>query len=220
MEKEIRITGTGHCSIAPDAVSVRYSIVSRNSDYKEAVKLAKSRQQKATKALVAAGIPKNDITTSDFSVSSEKKEIEKYGVRKYIFDCYAVHHSFEVVFDLNMNLLEKVISGIAASCSDPNLSIRFFVKDAGKVRSMLLASAAKDAHSSAKVLCDSLGVKLGELISINYSWSEFDIYSKTSYRACEEISDACSTPEIKPSDINLSDTATFVWAIGEKTNSK
>lgn len=220
MQKEIRITGTGHCSIAPDAVSVKYSIISRNSDYKEAMKMAKSRQQKATKALVAAGIPKDDITTSDFSVSSETKEIEKYGVRKYVFDCYVVRHRFEIVFDLNLTLLEKVISGIATSCSDPNLSVHFFVKDAGKVRNMLLASAAKDAHSSAKVLCDSLGVGLGELISINYSWSEFDIYSKTSYSVCEEKVCGCSAPEITPSDIDLSDTVTFVWAIKEKKNSK
>lgn len=54
-----------------------------------------------------------------------------------------------------------------------------------------------------------------------YNWyQKGGVCLKTSYRACEEISDACSTPEIKPSDINLSDTATFVWAIGEKTNSK
>lgn len=57
-------------------------------------------------------------------------------------------------------------------------------------------------------------------VSKNYSWSEFDIYSKTSYSVCEEKVSGCSAPEITPSDIDLSDTVTFVWAIEEKKNSK
>lgn len=67
----------------------------------------------------------------------------------------------------------------------------------------------------AEILCDASGAKLGNLIAIDYNWGELDIYSHTRFDCCEEAMapmKACSI-DIDPEDIDVSDTATFVWEL-------
>ena len=95
------------------------------------------------------------------------------------------------------------------------MSIAFTVKDATAISEEMLRSAATNAQQKAQVLCDASGVKMGDLIAIDYSWGELDIYSHTRYDCCEE---ACAPMiskaiDIDPEDIDVSDTATFVWEI-------
>ena len=90
MERTVTIRGTGHFKGAPDAVCVSFSIVSRNSEYAEAMKLSASRQKKLIKALGQANFKAKDLKTTDFSVRTETKELDRYGVKKYVFDCYAI----------------------------------------------------------------------------------------------------------------------------------
>ena len=90
------------------------------------------------------------------------------------------------------------------------------MKDATAINEDMLRSAAANAKRKAEILCDASGVTLGELIAIDYNWGELDIYSHTKYDYCE---DALMAPpvgapiEMEPDDIDVSDTATFVWEI-------
>ena len=59
-------------------------------------------------------------------------------------------------------------------------------------------------------------VALVDLLSSDYNWGELNIYSDTRY----EMSDDCiaapmlaKSIEIEPDDIDISDSATFVWEI-------
>lgn len=57
---------------------------------------------------------------------------------------------------------------------------------------------------------------MGDLIAIDYNWGELDIYSHTHYDCCEDAIPpmmACKSIDIEPDDIDVSDTATFVWEI-------
>ena len=69
----------------------------------------------------------------------------------------------------------------------------------------------------AEILCQASGAKLGELISIDYSWGEINVYSDTGYgveRSCMMKADAClSDIDIEPDDVKVKDTVTFVWEI-------
>ena len=58
-------------------------------------------------------------------------------------------------------------------------------------------------------------MKLGELLKIDYSWQELDIYSNTRYAMEEKCMamDSAIGMDINPDDIDVSDSATFVWAI-------
>ena len=79
----------------------------------------------------------------------------------------------------------------------------------------MLRSAASNAKRKAEILCDASGVTMGELISIDYNWGELDIYSHTCYNSCEDVMPimARGAVDIDPEDIDVTDTATFVWEI-------
>lgn len=56
------------------------------------------------------------------------------------------------------------------------------------------------------------------LLSIDYNWGELNVYSNTRYDMAEDCLVApmmarCAEIDIEPDDIDISDTATFVWEI-------
>ena len=212
MERTVTICGTGCFSGAPDSVRVSFRMVSRNRDYAEAMKLSAIRQKNLAEALAKVGFDEKDLKTSDFSVRTENKEQERYGCKKYVFDCYAIAQSLSLSFDMDHKRLGAVLGVISESCSDPSLSVSFFVKDQNAVTRAILSSASKDARQAAEVLCESQGVGLGELVSISYDWSELDVYSGTRYSPNVEVCGE-GMPEINPQDVKVSDTVRFVWRI-------
>ena len=57
-------------------------------------------------------------------------------------------------------------------------------------------------------------VKMAE--AARYNWGELDVYSRTRFDCCEEAMApmmAAKAIDIDPDDIDVSDTATFVWEI-------
>ena len=59
-------------------------------------------------------------------------------------------------------------------------------------------------------------MKLGQLLIIDYNWDELNVYSDTKYkfdeRSFRELS-AIPSMDIEPDNIDVQDTATFVWEI-------
>ena len=134
------------------------------------------------------------------------------------FDGYVCTHRLKVEFDFAPDLLGKALSTISASLADPQLDVAFTVKDKDAVNEELLSNAAKNAKKKAEVLCSASGAALGKLITIDYNWSDINIFSKVDLRmedTCEMALPTAILPpiDIQPNDINVSDTATFVWEI-------
>lgn len=90
------------------------------------------------------------------------------------------------------------------------------MKDSTAINEEMLRSATINAKRKAEILCEASGVKLGDLIAIDYNWGELDIYSHTRFDCCEEAMAPmmkAKAIDIDPDDIDVSDTATFVWEI-------
>lgn len=62
-----------------------------------------------------------------------------------------------------------------------NQSPRFYCLDPSAVNKELLKSATVNAREKAEILCEASGVKLGELLTIDYNWGELNIISHTDY---------------------------------------
>ena len=80
---------------------------------------------------------------------------------------------------------------------------------------MILQDAAQNARRKAEVLCAATGVKLGQLLDVNYNWGEIDLYAQTKYSAGDCLAATCAPCdiEIDPDDIQAGDSVTFVWEI-------
>lgn len=213
MQKTITVRGTGHATAKPDCVHILFRLVNRDMEYHSAMEAAAYDLVALKSALTLADISSDDLKTTDFSIKTDRSYSSKD--EKYHFEGYAVHHNFKIVIDFDKERLGKILDAITSSCTDPDLSIKFTVKDPSAIKNKLFQTAAENARNIADALCKGSGVSLGELVSINYSWQEVDFYSHTDYSpgCADGVLADCAPPEITPDDIEASDSVTFVWTL-------
>ena len=218
MEKLITVKGVGNATAKPDLVVLSLGLETTSLDYDQCVKLSGERDELVKAAVVESGLPKDSVKTSNFGISSEYRSVkDKNGNYRSVFDCWKCSHDLKVEFPLDIKLLTTVLHNIAKSKADCKVEVNFTLSDSGAIETALLESAAKNARKKAETLCAALGAKLGELVKIDYNWTEIDIYSRTRYDSgliCSSSVSECAAPEIDPEDIKLNDNATFVWQIG------
>lgn len=216
MTKTITVKGVGKVSVKPDYVIISLTLELINKEYEKAMNIASEQIDNLNKTLNDVGFEKEDLKTTNFNVRTHyESERDSEGNYKQVFAGYLVIHDLKVSFDFDMTKLAKTLTAISKCISQPNLSIRFTVKDPDAVNEELLISATKNAKRKAKTLCKAANAKLGELKTIDYNWGQLNIYSDTSYDIEYKVLavERESNIEIVPDDINASDTATFVWEI-------
>lgn len=216
MERLITVNGIGNVNIKPDLIIINMELVSHKYDYEETMKLATDSVSKLEKAIEEAGFNKKELKTTSFNIrTSYKSYYDENKNYKNKFDGYICEQGLKLQFDLDMQVLSKVLTAITKSGVEPRLNIRFSVKDKDKVNEELLINATENARRKAEVLAKASKVNLGKLVTINYNWSEVGIYSKTTYEMENKslVMEEAYAPNIEPDDIELSDTATFVWEI-------
>ena len=86
---------------------------------------------------------------------------------------------------------------------------------------MLLSNAIQDAMKKDSIIAKAAGVKLGEIIYINYSWVDFGFHTRSYYIEDGGFCKCCAAPEtgfrydidIEPEDIDRSDNVTIVYSL-------
>lgn len=216
MERLITVKGVGNINVKPDLIVITMDLVSHEYSYEDTMELATNSVDALEKAIERVGFNKKDLKTTRFDISTKYKsyydENNKY---KSEFDGYACEQGLKLQFDLDMNMLSKVLTAITKSGVNPTINIRFSVKNKEKVSEELLIDATENARRKAEILTKASKVNLGRLVSIDYNWSELNIYSNIEYEMESKIisEEKAYAPDIEPDDINLSDTVAFVWEI-------
>lgn len=220
MERTITIKGVGKMKVNPDLVILNIIVDSKEKKYSDAVEKAARKKEKLDNALVLVGIKKDEIKTSNYTVRTNYVFInDKKNQSKRQFDGYTCEHKLKVSFDYDMKTLANVLESISNCFSEPQFDIVFTVKDKDAVNEELLSIAAKNAKKKAEILCEASGAKLGKLATINYNWSDINIFSRPPIRFDDtaELSvpklNAAASINIQPDSIDVSDSATFVWEI-------
>lgn len=220
MQRTITVKGIGKASARPDLIVISMSLETRDRQYDEAMNLAAENNQKLTDAFVAIGFKKEDVKTTSFNVRTEYQSVkDRNGNYRQEFIGFLVSHSLKIEFALDVPRLSAVLSAAVACRSNPQIGIAFTVKNATALNEEMLRSATANAKRKAEILCEAAGVSLGGLISIDYNWGELDIRSDTRYSMADECFAApmeAKSIEIEPDDIDVSDTATFVWEIKQE----
>lgn len=219
MEKSrtIRVTGRGNLKVHPDMTRITIELTDVYPEYGETLQQA-ARQTEALKELLARfGFASSELKTLRFSVDTETERYEEDDVYKTRFVGYRFTHVLKVEFDSDNRRLGKIVYALAKSPLDPEFHLSYTVKDPETVKNRLLGKAVKDAREKANVLTSAAGVTLGDMLSIDYSWSEMRFEERP--LECLESRMMCAAPEescnldIEPDDIQASDTVTVVWEI-------
>lgn len=216
MGKTITVKGVGKASARPDYVVLSMVLETNHIDYDKAMDMAAEHIQNLNETLEGIGFEKGSVKTTNFNVRTDyEREKDHFGNYKSVFNGYEVTHNLKLAFDFSMDRLAQALSAIAGCMSHPQLSVAFTIKDATAINEEMLRSATANAKRKAEILCEASGVTLGDLVAIDYNWGELDIYSHTRYDCCEDAMPmmACKSIDIDPDDVDVSDTATFVWEI-------
>lgn len=217
MNRTITIKGVGKLSLKPDQTVVSLVLKNVCQNYDAAMAEAANDLNRLREAVFKIGFKKDDLKTTSFDVGAEREnERDKNGNYRWRFVGYRVTHALKLEFPFDTKLLSAVLGAIADCIADPELDVRFTVKNREAVNEALLESACRNAKSKAEILTKASGAELGELVSIDYNWGELHFYSPTCYRADDECMIKAASPgsiEIEPDDIDVSDSVTFVWEI-------
>ena len=218
MERQIRVTGKGKISVAPDLIRIDISAEGVYKTYEETLKKSAEQTGILRKTIEKAGLDPKDLKTTRFNIDSEYKTwYDKNDNYKKKFIGYKYEHRTYIKFPNDNNQLGRILYELSANNIEAEFSIHHTVKDIEKVKNELLAKAIEDSKIKAEVLSKAAGVRLGEIVSINYSWDELEIsselvdglmYSKTSRQATPSFD-----IDIEADDIDVEDTVTIVWEI-------
>ncbi len=217
MDRTIAVTGTGSLRVKPDQAELAMELEAKDKDYQRSVALSSEQLEEVTRALTAVGFAKEELKTSAFQVRADYRgEHDDKGNYIQVFDGYACHFSMKLSFDLDRKRLGETISAIGGCRAKPDLNIRFTVKEPEAVNARLLQAAADNARRKAELLCAASGVKLGQLQRIEYNWEDTPVYSRTAVNADRAVMPMMKNAfraEMTPEDIELSDSAAFIWEI-------
>ncbi|MBD3879856.1 MAG: SIMPL domain-containing protein [Quinella sp. 1Q5] len=214
--RRIHIKGTGNATQAPDQIVLSLTLAAQNKEYSAALRIGSQQVEMLREAIVEAGFKANDLKTVNFDVRAvyENEEIKEGKSTRYqkTFVGFECRHDLKLTFDLNNDKLNVAIDTIAASLAQPKISIAFTIKDVDAFNDKILKAAAKDAKHKAKLLCAAMGVNLGKLINVDYSWDEINV--RREIVICQETPTAAKTSfNFQPDDIKASDTVDFLWEI-------
>lgn len=223
MERKITVKGIGHVTAIPDYVIIYISIDATNKKYDKAVEETAERINRLSNALVEAGFENDSLKTVDFKVRTETSYRKNM---KAVIEGFTCANRMKLAFDFDGKKLSKAIDAITNCVSEPRLNITFTVKDEEAIKDELLKSAGTNARRRAEILCEAAGGKLGNLITVDYNWKSFNIFSPTKFdnnrtAVLDPMADDCcllaapmmAPKTIQPDNIDLNDDAIFVWEI-------
>ena len=215
MNRTITVKGTGTVRAVPDMTVVTFTLRCTDPDYARAAEKADLQLAALRTAFAPLGFDKDALKSTDYRVSAEYEGVpDEHGVYRNVFRGYTCTHGLRLSFDSDAERLSSVLAAVAASVAEPDLQIRFLVKDPDSVRKQLLRDAAENARKSAEVLADACGVRLGTLLSVSCGVRDEEIVSGTTFSAdAAGCMKARAAVYFAPEEAEITDTAVFVWEI-------
>ena len=220
MERIIRVTGKGRISVAPDTIKLYITAEGVSKEYDKAVSKSAEETNLVRDAISRAGLDPKELKTSWFNVDSEYERYrDKNDDLKRRFVGYKYTHRMNLMFPNDNAILGKVLYELANCPVKVEFSIEHTVKDTESIKNELIGKAVSDSKVKAENLTKAAGVKLGDIISIDYSWGRMEIYSnyidKMAITSAKCLADSSTgyDIDIEAEDIDVEDTVTVVWEI-------
>lgn len=215
MEKTIRVIGTGTAESTPDTIEISVDFESLSALYANSMAENNRKVNVLNQGLSGLGLPKTAKTGRFSVVRSTESYTDANKTHRTRFVGYTTTQAMTIRFDLDMKKLNEVLTLLANCEIHSDFKIRFTLKEPSRLHDEILRSAAITAKRQAAILAETSGCTLGELISIDYSWSKVNVYANSEYELSESrmMSNMMMDAEFEPEDIKAQDTVTFVWTI-------
>ena len=221
--RTVTVQGVGKVSAPVDTVELSFCLWARDKDYDAALSAASSKVERLEQALCAADFPAADFQTVGFHVNTEYESVcDEKGNCQSVFAGYRCSYDQQLRFAFDAARLGVALAAVAESKSEPELQVHFTVREPEKLETALLQAAADSARIRAELLCAASGCRLGELQKIEYDVNRLSFLSETRMELdCMPLAMGSAkakrslSANFRPQDVELQDTAVFVWEIRE-----
>lgn len=191
MERTINVVKTVQESLPPDTVEISLCAAAEDKRYSSAVSSAERAAAAVVTALKAAGFSEVKMC----GVTADKIQNGKT-------DCYRASKTFKLTFAYDAQKLAEALDAISeCPCTH---RIGFLLKSKEHT-GRLMQKAVIEARESAQVLANAAGVKLGELVKLDYCTAP---QGGRVFAMRAEVFDT-----VEPQSVALSETVNCTWAI-------
>lgn len=164
LARAVTVSGQGEATGAPDRARLSMAVEARNLD----LRIAEAEVNKVVRAyladLKALGLKDEDINTAGYSVNPEYDWVDN----QQKFRGYLARRQIELTVRKLDQLGDVLLKATKAGVNQMNPAVLESSKQKDIERSAL-ARAADDAQQQARVLAETLGLKLGPARSVNSS---------------------------------------------------
>ena len=221
MDRIIRVTGKGQISVKPDLIRLMLTLEDTRETYEATLEQSGKQVELLKDCFEQVGFQRTDLKTLNFHVDTEYESYQDEDKSwKQRFKGYKFIHSMKIEFDADNKRLGQVLYALAHAAVRPEFRINYTIKDTEAAKNQLHGKAISDSKEKARVLTEAAGVKLGEIVTIDYSWDEIAFVAEPMRKnmLAMGVSSARNSDsyniDIEPDNINVSDTVTVVWQIG------
>jgi len=153
----ISVTGSATTTVKPDKVILSLGVQTTNNTAKTALDSNSKSMNTVLEALLAAGVKRNETSTSSFNVSPNYK----YSQGRNIITGFTVTNSLQIESSKIANVSEWLDTAISAGTNTVN-SIDFTQSDKklAEIKNGLIKLAIDDAKAKANFAASTLGLKV------------------------------------------------------------
>lgn len=219
MQRTITVKGGAEVSARPDYVVLSMTLEAHAEEYDGAMELAAVQLDGLRDSLDSIGFERDCFKTTNFNVRTDYQHVQDANGNYYNkFNGFVCSHNLKLEFDFETSRMSRALSAVTNCLANPQLSVAFTVKDPNAISEELLRKATVSARKRAEILSESAGVRLGQLLSIDYNYAGQGLVSNTMFSVADGLLRGAAPMkakaiDIRPDDIVLRDTVTFVWGI-------
>ena len=223
MDRIIKVTGKGKLTLKPDTIRLRIELSDTDKEYDNVIRKSTEHSEEVREAFTGLGFESTDLKTLRFQVDTQYEQYQdkRDNSWKRRFTGYKAAHVLKIEFSREKGILGKVLYMIARLPARPEFHVEYTVKDTEGAKNALLAKAVADSAVKAQVLTEAAGVRLGNIMTIDYSWGEVDFVSRPMSRMADmefmaagaSLAEDSYDYDIEPDDIDVEDTVTLVWEL-------
>lgn len=211
-ERTIRVSGYGDVQAQPDVAEISFAVETFADSAREAGRLNAERMDRVIRALVAAGVPRTDIQTRNYSVYPEY--VHEEGQREPRLRGYRATNQMV----LETTRLERVgdFIDIALGAGANRMEgVSFRVSDPSAPQAEALREAVTRARASAEAIAAALGVRLGAVLDASTNPDPVrPMYAQESVRFRDVAVAAAAPPTpIQPTEQTVTAYVQLVFAI-------
>jgi uncharacterized protein len=204
---QIVVTGSGETRVTPDRAIINIGVYSRATTAAAAARENARKQQAIVDTIRALGIPREQISTTQFNVHPEMRHIPQSG-RSEITG-YAVNNVVRVEVRQLDRVAALIDAALAKGANQIN-SLDFFVFNADEPRRRALTQAIERARLDAEAMARAAGGSLGTLLELSTVHGPVPIVRREMTMAAERGQADVATP-IEPGEEVIRAAVTARW---------